>query len=203
MKISIIGVFIMLIFSSCWRSGYKIDIDDTKDLKQIISETERLIKKIEVLSTCDDKFVQFGLRDDAISLSYSTLNYDPNDSIREGRVNPNLQEMVDTCKTLPGLTANEWTLLKKDLYKLQNYGITGSKTAFCGSIKINGDEICNCKTFDFWFFYYLYIYPKGGNYRDIGYLAVIPDSIVNTPCFEGYFKVMDKKDGLYLIKRKI
>lgn len=210
--IVLFSILIIISFNSCWRFVYKIKIDDTENLKQTMSITEELIKKVEVLPAYEDEhYVEYSIRNDSISFFYSTLHYDPNDPTdsirarRNGQVYSNAQKNIDTCKTVPGLTSEEWTLLKKNIYKLHDYGITANDRVSCGMVRlgIGGKNLCTCKYGDFWFFCYEYIVPKRDYYRNTGYLAVIPDSIVNTECFDTYFRIMDKKDGLYLIRRKV
>jgi hypothetical protein len=181
---------LVLCLNGCYRYAYKIDIEDTANLKTIIIETEKLIKKIEILSTYKDSdynYPLFWFNDNGITMMHTIINYNPNDSISEGRHNPNIQEHIDTCKTIPGLTMEEWNILKNNLRKLEKLGIRKNKVAYYNDAK-------------FQFFYYSYLYPEGYEYRDIGYLALLSEDVVNTEDFKQRFIVMDKKDGIYLIK---
>ena len=200
--ISIISIAV--IYTGCRYFTYKIKIDDINDLKRTISSTEHLIKKIDRVPPYKDQYVSFNFYNGSTSFNFSTLNYNPNDSIVEGRNNPNYQSCVDTCKVIPGLTSEEWNLLRQNLHKLNNHGIKGGQAYFCRSLITNGKDICECDSTEFWFFCYDYIFPQDSrSYFDVGCLALIPDSIINIPCFERFFKIMDKQEGVYLIKRKI
>lgn len=186
-SISIIFLFLFL-FAGCWHSLYKIDIENTEDIKTTIIDTERLIKKIEILSKYTYySYPIFRFENNGITMIYTKVNYNSNDSIREGRSNPNTQNHIDTCQVIPGLTIDEWTLLKINLKKLENIGIKSNNVAFYNEEKLE-------------FFYYSYLYPDNWEYCDIGYLALLSEDIVNTDDFKQRFTVMDEKDGIYLIK---
>ena len=186
----IIFALCVLTLSGCYHFLYKIQIEKTDELKITIKETEALIKKVDILyiyKGLDYKYPLFFFKDNGITMMHTIVNYNPNDSIREGRRNPNLQNHIDTCKVIPGLTVEEWDLLKSNLRKLEKFGIKGNNVAFYNDAK-------------FQFFYYDYIYPKKIEYMTIGYLALLSDEIINTKDFKLRFVVMDKKDGIYLIK---
>jgi len=124
----------MLLISllSC-NNNYKINIDYTEDLKTIILETEALIKKIEILPKyreTDYNYPIFSFGDGGITMQHTVVNYNPLYSMREGRYNPNVQSHIDTCQVIPGLTSEEWIILKKNLRKLENLGIKGNDVAF-------------------------------------------------------------------------
>lgn len=186
----LIFIFFLLSNTGCKESAYILNIENTEELKTTILETEQLIKKIEILSSYKDTdyhYPLFWFKDNGITMMHTVVNYNPNDSIREGRRNPNTQDHIDTCRIMPGLSPDEWTLLKKDLRKLEDFDIKGNNVAFYNDFK-------------FQFFYYDYLYPEGYEYRDIGYLALLSEDIVNTEDFKQQFIVMDKKDGIYLFK---
>lgn len=180
----LIGLVILL--SSC-KNEYLIDIEDVTELKEAILESEKYMKKIEVLPTYSNHYVEFGGLDlGRIDLIYSTLNYDPNDSIREGRKNPNLQKNVDILSCIPGLTSEEWQQLKCKLNVLSKYGIDSSWQAYYNDGK-------------FQFYYYLYKFDK---YLKIGpraFLAVLSKEQVQSQDFNQCFIIMDQKDDLYLL----
>lgn len=187
-----INIIILIFFLyGCWQSIYKITIENTEDLKITIIKTEELIKKVEVLDIykkLDYKYPIFKFKDDGITMINTMVNYDPNDSIKENRRNPNLQEHIDTCRVISGLNENEWIDLKKNLRKLEDFGIKGNNIAYYNDAK-------------FEFFYYDYIYPTGWERKDIGYIALLSDKIVNEEDFKQRFVIMDQKDGIYLIKK--
>lgn len=182
--------FILLIFvlvmSSC-KNEYVLDIDNVPELSSTILESERYMKKIEVLPTYPDDYVEVGdLYLGKIGLLYSTLNYDPNDSIQEGRCNPNWQPNVDTLQNVPGLNPEEWKELKRNLKILGKYGIYSSSQAVYNDGK-------------FQFYYYLY---KSDKYNKIGpraFLAVLSEAQTQTRDFKSRFIIMDRKDNLYLL----
>lgn len=181
----LIGLVILL--SSC-KNEYLIDIEDVTELKEAILESEKYMKKIEVLPTYypRHKVVFGGLDLGRIDLIYSTLNYDPNDSILEGRYNPNMQEHVDILQNIPGLTSEEWQQLKCKLNVLSKYGIVSSWQAYYNDGK-------------FQFYYYLYKFDK---YLKIGpraFLAVLSKEQVQSQGFNQCFIIMDQKDDLYLL----
>lgn len=160
LHISSIIIFITL-FSSCKPSVYEFKNEDVSKLKQVIIETEDLIKKIEILPDYKEEYATFYfLRNGEITLRYSTLNYNLKDSIEDGIYNSNVQKNVDTCKNMPGLTDEQWISLKNKLYELKKNGIKGSETSHCNDGQ-------------FLFFYYSYIYPdNNGGYLDTGHLAI-------------------------------
>jgi transcription-repair coupling factor (superfamily II helicase) len=183
----------MIFFYGC-SSIYRIEMNDDEinELKTIILETESLIKKIDILDVYKHKEMDyiypiFTLNDTVISMAYTKVNYDSNDSIREGRKNPNAQDYIDTCKYMPGLTIHEWNLLKDDLKKLVRYGIKNNNVAYYNDGKIR-------------FFYYKYIQSKDLEYGDFGYLAFLSEKIIRERDFKTRFQIMDQKDDLYLIK---
>lgn len=176
---------------SCGGPIYKIRDKDMSELEQTLINTELLIKKIDVIPNYLQEYATFYFSEKGVELMYSTLNFNPNDSIKDGIRNRNIQEYVDTCKTIPGLTSEEWILLKESLYKLRSYGVKGSNIAFCNDGR-------------YLFFYYPYIYPDdSGGLLSTGHLAVLTDSIVNSHCFKVRFQIMDQKNGLFMIRRKI
>lgn len=87
--------------SSC-KNEYVLDIDNVPELSNAILESEKYMKKIEVLPAYNSRYyAEFGdLHLGKIGLLYSTLNYNPNDSIQEGRCNPNWQPNVDTLQNV-------------------------------------------------------------------------------------------------------
>lgn len=182
--------FILLIFvlvmSSC-KNEYVLDINNVPELSNAILESEIYMKKIEVLPTYPDDYVEVGdLYLGKIGLLYSTLNYDPNDSIQEGRYNPNWQPNVDTLQNVPGLNPEEWKELKRNLKILGKYGIYWSEQEFYNDGK-------------FQFYYYLY---KSDKYNKIGpraFLAVLSEAQTQTRDFKSRFIIMDRKDNLYLL----
>lgn len=182
--------FILLIFvlvmSSC-KNEYVLDINNVPELSNAILESEIYMKKIEVLPTYPDDYVEVGdLYLGKIGLLYSTLNYDPNDSIQEGRYNPNWQPNVDTLQNVPGLNPEEWKELKRNLKILGKYGIYWSEQEYYNDGK-------------FQFYYYLY---KSDKYNKIGpraFLAVLSEAQTQTRDFKSRFIIMDRKDNLYLL----
>lgn len=186
----LILIFYLISITGCKESAYILKIEDTEELKTTIIETEQLIKKIEILPCYKDTdyhYPLFWFKDSGITMMHTIVNYNSNDSVKEGRRNPNTQDHIDTCRIIPGLSFEEWTLLKKDLRKLKDFDIKGNNVAFYNDGR-------------FQFFYYDYLYPEGYEYRDIGYLALLSKNVVNTEDFKDRFKVMDKKNGIYLIK---
>ena len=182
--------FILLVFilvmSSC-KNEYVLDINNVPELSNAILESEIYMKKIEVLPTYPDDYVEVGdLYLGKIGLLYSTLNYDPNDSIQEGRYNPNWQSNVDTLQNVPGLNPEEWKELKRNLKILGKYGIYWSEQEYYNDGK-------------FQFYYYLY---KSDKYNKIGpraFLAVLSEAQTQTRDFKSRFIIMDRKDNLYLL----
>lgn len=177
--------FVMLL-GSC-ENHYVIDIENVAELRNAIIESEKYMKKIEVLPTYPNDHVEFGGLDlGRIDFIYSTLNYDPNDSIREKRHNPNLQENVDTLQSIPGLTPEEWQELKSKLKVLGKYGIYSSWQAYYNDGK-------------FQFYYYLYKYDKYIKIGPRAFLAVLSEEQTQTKDFKQRFIIMDRKEDLYLL----
>ena len=185
-KCKIMLLSLVLALVSC-KNEYVIDIDNVSELSNAILESEKYMKKIEVLSTYPNHYVEFGdLEKGTIGLLYSTLNYDPNDSTREGRHNPNWQSNVDTLQNIPGLKAEEWQDLKRNLKILGKYGIYWS-----------GQQYYNDGKFQF--YYYLYKLHKYNKIGPLAYLAVLPESQTQTEDFKRRFIIMDRKDNLYFL----
>lgn len=185
-KILLLGLILIVI--SC-KNEYVLDVENVSELRTTILESEKYMKKIEVLPTYPDHEVVFGdLELGKISLLYSTLNYNPNDSIREGRKNPNWQENVDTLQNIPGLTREEWQELKRNLNVLGNYGIYSSWREYYNDGK-------------FQFYYYLYKYDKYVKIGPRAFLAILSEEQTRTPDFKQRFIIMDRRDDLYLLIR--
>ena len=146
------------------------------------------MKKIEVLPKYSGRYyAEFGdLELGKIGLLYSTLNYNPNDSILEGRNNPNWQADVDTVQNIPGLKPEEWQELKLSLKILGKYGIYRNE-----QISYHDEK------FEFYIYYY-----KIDKYTKIGppaYLAVLPEKQTLTDEFKKRFIIMDRRDDLYFL----
>lgn len=185
-KFILLGLILIVI--SC-KNEYVLDVENVSELRTAILESEKYMKKIEVLPTYPDHEVVFGdLELGKIGLLYSTLNYNPNDSIREGRKNPNWQENVDTLQNIPGLTREEWQELRCNLKVLGNYGIYSSWREYYNDGK-------------FQFYYYLYKYDKYVKIGPTAFLAVLSEEQTRTPDFKRRFIIMDRKDDLYLLIR--
>ena len=185
-KYKFILLSLVLILTSC-KNEYVIDIDNVQELSKAILESEKYMKKIEVLPTYSRHYAEFGdLYLGEIGLLYSTLNYNPNDSILEGRNNPNWQSNVDTLQNIPGLNLEEWQELKHNLKILGKYGIYSSAQAFYNDGKIQ-------------FFCYLYKFDKYNKLGPKAFLAVLPEEKTQTEDFKSRFIIMDRKDDLYLL----
>lgn len=185
-KCRFILLIIILLLGSC-KNEYVLDIDNVRNLSDAILESEKYMKKIEVLSTYPNHYVEFGdLELGRVSLLYSTLNYDPNDSIQEGRHNPNWQVNVDTLRNIPGLNSDEWEKLKHNLKILGTYGIYSSSQAYYNDGK-------------FQFYYYLYKFDKYIKIGPRAFIAVLSEEQTQTQDFKDRFIIMDRKDDLYFL----
>ena len=123
-KCKFILLSLVFVLISCKNEYVLDDIESVSELRNAILKSEKYMKKIEVLPTYPNEYAEFGdLELGRIGLIYSTLNYDPNDSIQEGRYNPNWQTDVDTVQNIPGLKPEEWQELKLSLKILGKYGI--------------------------------------------------------------------------------
>ena len=185
-KYKFILLSLVLILTSC-KNEYVIDIDNVQELSKAILKSEKYMKKIEVLPTYSSYYAEFGdLELGEIGLLYSTLNYNPNDSILEGRNNPNWQSNVDTLQNIPGLNLEEWQELKCNLKILGKYGIYASEQEYYNDGK-------------FQFYYYLYKYDKYIKIGPRAFLAVLPEKQTQTKGFKSSFIIMDKREDLYLL----
>ena len=185
-KYKFILLSLVLILTSC-KNEYVIDIDNVQELSKAILESEKYMKKIEVLPTYSRHYAEFGdLYLGEIGLLYSTLNYNPNDSILEGRNNPNWQSNVDTLQNIPGLNLEEWQELKCNLKILGKYGIYASEQEYYNDGK-------------FQFYYYFYKFDKYIKIGPIAYLAVLSEKQTQTEDFKRRFIIMDRKDDLYFL----
>ncbi|NDV58065.1 hypothetical protein [Bacteroides sp. 519] len=180
--------FLVLLFclTSC-KNHYCIDIENIDELRGAMLKTEEYVNRIEPLYV--DDCVTFGeLSNDPknITLSLSTLNYNSKDSIEQGRRNPNVQRHVEILDSIPGLTKNEWKLMKDNIEILRKYGIHSIKNVFY-----------NDGRFQFYYFSYkIYFYNGIG---PSAYLAILPEEKTKTKAFKSRFIVMDKKEDLYLL----
>ena len=178
---------LILILVSCKNEYILDDIESVSELRNAILKSEKYMKKIEVLPTYPNEYAEFGdLELGKIGLLYSTLNYNPNDSIQEGRYNPNWQTDVDTVQNIPGLKPEEWQELKLSLKILGKYGIYRNEQISYHDSK-----------FEFYIYYY-----KIDKYTKIGppaYLAVLPEKQTLTDEFKSRFIIMDRRDDLYFL----
>ena len=179
---------LILILVSCKNEYILDDIESVSELRNAILKSEKYMKKIEVLPKYSGRYyAEFGdLELGKIGLLYSTLNYNPNDSILEGRNNPNWQSNVDTLQNIPGLKLEEWQELKRNLKILGEYGIYSSEQEYYHDGK-----------FEFYIYYY-----KFDKYVKIGpraFLAVLPEKQTLTDEFKKRFIIMDRREDLYLL----
>ena len=186
-KYKFILLSLVLVLISCKNEYVLDDIENVSELRNAILESEKYMKKIEVLPKYSGEYVEFGdLELGKIGLLYSTLNYNPNDSILEGRNNPNWQSNVDTLQNIPGLKPEEWQELKRNLKILGEYGIYSSEQEYYHDGK-----------FEFYIYYY-----KFDKYVKIGpraFLAVLPEKQTLTDEFKKRFIIMDRREDLYLL----
>ena len=186
-KYKLLLLSLVLVLISCKNEYVLDDIENVSELRNAILKSEKYMKKIEVLPTYPNEYAEFGdLELGKIGLLYSTLNYNPNDSIQEGRYNPNWQTDVDTVQNIPGLKPEEWQELKLSLKILGKYGIYRNEQISYHDSK-----------FEFYIYYY-----KFDKYTKIGpraFLAVLPEKQTLTDEFKKRFIIMDKRDDLYLL----
>lgn len=186
MRIKIIWLLAICILTSCDSSAVKIEIEDIGKLKALMVETELLAKKIEVLPFHGNgTYVKFYDLDKGINISYSTLNYDPQN---EGKYRNNPQTGVEKYESIAGLTNEEWAKLKENLSQLASYGITSFNPP-AGSLTQ--------------FFYCDYPqYAESDSLVDMTFLAVLTDEKVNSLNFKIGYYILDEKDGLYLFRAR-
>ena len=186
-KYKLLLLSLVLVLISCKNEYVLDDIENVSELRNAILKSEKYMKKIEVLPTYPNEYAEFGdLELGRIGLIYSTLNYDPNDSIQEGRYNPNWQTDVDTVQNIPGLKPEEWQELKLSLKILGKYGIYRNEQISYHDSK-----------FEFYIYYY-----KFDKYTKIGpraFLAVLPEKQTLTDEFKSRFIIMDRRDDLYFL----
>ena len=186
-KYKLLLLSLVLVLISCKNEYVLDDIENVSELRNAILKSEKYMKKIEVLPTYPNEYAEFGdLELGKIGLLYSTLNYNPNDSIQEGRYNPNWQTDVDTVQNIPGLKPEEWQELKLSLKILGKYGI------YC-----NEQISYHDSKFEFYIYYY-----KFDKYTKIGpraFLAVLPEKQTLTDEFKKRFIIMDKREDLYFL----
>ena len=186
-KCKFILLSLVFVLISCKNEYVLDDIESVSELRNAILKSEKYMKKIEVLPTYPNEYAEFGdLELGRIGLIYSTLNYDPNDSIQEGRYNPNWQTDVDTVQNIPGLKPEEWQELKLSLKILGKYGIYRNEQISYHDSK-----------FEFYIYYY-----KFDKYTKIGpraFLAVLPEKQTLTDEFKKRFIIMDKREDLYFL----
>ena len=186
-KYKLLLLSLVLVLISCKNEYVLDDIENVSELRNAILKSEKYMKKIEVLPTYPNEYAEFGdLELGKIGLLYSTLNYNPNDSIQEGRYNPNWQADVDTVQNIPGLKPEEWQELKLSLKILGKYGIYRNEQISYHDSK-----------FEFYIYYY-----KIDKYTKIGppaYLAVLPEKQTLTDEFKSRFIIMDRRDDLYFL----
>ena len=187
-KYKLLLLSLVLVLISCKNEYVLDDIENVSELRNAILKSEKYMKKIEVLPKYSGRYyAEFGdLELGKIGLLYSTLNYNPNDSIQEGRYNPNWQTDVDTVQNIPGLKPEEWQELKLSLKILGKYGIYRNEQISYHDSK-----------FEFYIYYY-----KFDKYTKIGpraFLAVLPEKQTLTDEFKKRFIIMDRRDDLYFL----
>ena len=186
-KCKFILLSLVFVLISCKNEYVLDDIESVSELRNAILKSEKYMKKIEVLPTYPNEYAEFGdLELGKIGLLYSTLNYNPNDSIQEGRYNPNWQADVDTVQNIPGLKPEEWQELKLSLKILGKYGIYRNEQISYHDSK-----------FEFYIYYY-----KFDKYTKIGpraFLAVLPEKQTLTDEFKKRFIIMDRREDLYFL----
>ena len=187
-KYKLLLLSLVLVLISCKNEYVLDDIENVSELRNAILKSEKYMKKIEVLPKYSGRYyAEFGdLELGKIGLLYSTLNYNPNDSIQEGRYNPNWQADVDTVQNIPGLKPEEWQELKLSLKILGKYGISRNE-----QISYHDEK--------FEFYIYFYKYNKYTKIGPPAYLAVLPEKQTLTDEFKKRFIIMDKRDDLYLL----
>ena len=186
-KYKLLLLSLVLVLISCKNEYVLDDIENVSELRNAILKSEKYMKKIEVLPTYPNEYAEFGdLELGKIGLLYSTLNYNPNDSIQEGRYNPNWQADVDTVQNIPGLKPEEWQELKLSLKILGKYGISRNE-----QISYHDEK--------FEFYIYFYKYNKYTKIGPPAYLAVLPEKQTLTDEFKSRFIIMDRRDDLYFL----
>ena len=186
-KYKLLLLSLVLVLISCKNEYVLDDIENVSELRNAILKSEKYMKKIEVLPTYPNEYAEFGnLKLGKIGLIYSTLNYNPNDSIREGRNNPNWQADVDTVQNIPGLKSEEWQELKLSLKILGKYGISRNE-----QISYHDEK--------FEFYIYFYKYNKYTKIGPPAYLAVLPEKQTLTDEFKKRFIIMDRREDLYFL----
>ena len=186
-KCKFILLSLVFVLISCKNEYVLDDIESVSELRNAILKSEKYMKKIEVLPTYPNEYAEFGdLELGRIGLIYSTLNYNPNDSILEGRNNPNWQADVDTVQNIPGLKSEEWQELKLSLKILGKYGISRNE-----QISYHDEK--------FEFYIYFYKYNKYTKIGPPAYLAVLPEKQTLTDEFKKRFIIMDKREDLYFL----
>ena len=186
-KYKLLLLSLVLVLISCKNEYVLDDIENVSELRNAILKSEKYMKKIEVLPTYPNEYAEFGdLELGKIGLLYSTLNYNPNDSIQEGRYNPNWQADVDTVQNIPGLKPEEWQELKLSLKILGKYGISRNE-----QISYHDEK--------FEFYIYFYKYNKYTKIGPPAYLAVLPEKQTLTDEFKKRFIIMDRRDDLYFL----
>ena len=186
-KYKLLLLSLVLVLISCKNEYVLDDIENVSELRNAILKSEKYMKKIEVLPTYPNEYAEFGdLELGKIGLLYSTLNYNPNDSIQEGRYNPNWQADVDTVQNIPGLKPEEWQELKLSLKILGKYGISRNE-----QISYHDEK--------FEFYIYFYKYNKYTKIGPPAYLAVLPEKQTLTDEFKKRFIIMDRREDLYFL----
>ena len=114
-KYKLLLLSLVLVLISCKNEYVLDDIENVSELRNAILKSEKYMKKIEVLPTYPNEYAEFGdLELGRIGLIYSTLNYDPNDSIQEGRYNPN-------CRYCTKYTGIETRRMARTKTKSENF----------------------------------------------------------------------------------
>ena len=183
------------------KNNYKLDLNNAKEVKSNILVINSLLKKIPIAPHYKNTFPQYDVKKKNIYITFSKINYIQNDSILEGRYNPNSQ-MIDTINHIQGLLDKEVFQLKKSINFLEREGIVGNE--YFNNEFIERDENNNILSFcNFPFFVYPYKTKewRTDNIDETKYIVVLFSKELKSDCFKKKYKVLDKVGNIYLITK--
>jgi len=202
-KIIVYAFVFLCIGCTSTKNEYVIKVKDVKRVQENILKEEKILKKISTLNHYENTYPQYDSDSKYIYITYSNINYNANDSILEGRYNPNSQR-IDTLKHIDNLSNDDIIELKRSIYYLQTEGITGNEYLSNEFIvRKENNEIISSDKCPF------FVYPYNvkdwmiENPEKMGYVVVLNKSQVKSKCFVDNYTIQDKKDNLYIITKKL
>ena len=182
------SLFIILLTNCNSKENEFTNLSFDENLVENIKTTELLLKKIK--PSRKDTYPEYMTEKDSIFLFNTFINFNNKDSIKEGRINPNKQNIYH-INNINGLTDDEVIQLKKSIYYLSSNELHYQQYVLYSP---NKEGI----------YLYTYIFEDWMMEEPdrVVYLSVIDDDIPNDKWFNSSFKILKKVNNIYLLNMK-